>query len=175
FLALATVSGNSTAYVDSTAVLNREYRYRVRGINAGGPSAWSNEAMGRQTVGSPPPPDAAPDQLVITPEGVLANISARGVVTATDATLIPGFAVSGGPVRALIRVVGPRIGEAPYNVPGVCADPRFEVRNAAGVVVAANDNWSGDEITEAAVMVNAFALTPGSKDAAVVVILPPGT
>jgi hypothetical protein len=60
----------------------------------------------------------------------------------------------------------------PFNLPGVLANPRIEVRDGAGKI-AENDDWNP---TLAAVFaqVGAFPLTPGSRDAAVVVTLTAG-
>jgi hypothetical protein len=125
------------------------------------------------TATTPPRPRPRPVMTAEIP-GDLVNVSVRGQITNTDTTIIPGFVVANGRVRVLVRVIGPTIGAPPYNVPGTCPDPRFEVRNSAGVVVASNDNWSGQEVIDASAATGAFALPAGSKDAAVVVTLPPG-
>ena len=59
------------------------------------------------------------------------------------------------------------------------ADPQLELTqaiNGSNVVVATNDNWGGDaQITSVASTVGAFALgSAASKDAAILVTLPPG-
>lgn len=173
FAFLSSVSANTTAFQDQTVVAGRTYRYRVAASNAAGDSAFSNVA----TVVVPQAgtlPNGVPSSLVAEPEGELLNVSARGVVTTGDATLIPGFVVGRGPVRALIRVLGPSWGSI-FGIEGACADPVFEVRNqATGAVVATNDNWSGVDVTNATLDLNIFALPAGSKDAALVVLLPVG-
>jgi hypothetical protein len=70
-----------------------------------------------------------------------------------------------------VRAVGP--GLAPFGVAGVLADPRVAVIGASGLV-AENDNWSGTEPAAAAAGSGAFALTAGSRDAALVLTLAPG-
>ncbi|MBC7369707.1 MAG: hypothetical protein H7343_23305, partial [Undibacterium sp.] len=65
-----------------------------------------------------------------------------------------------------------------FGVTGVLADPQIVVFAGASVV-ASNDDWetgTGNAalITAAAARVGAFALPTGSKDAAVLVTLPPG-
>jgi hypothetical protein len=106
-----------------------------------------------------------------------ASLSTLGYTGPGDNVLTPGFIISGdGPKRLLIRAVGPTLGAAPYNVSGVLADPQFRVVPLGqDLTVASNDNWGGTaELQAAFVQTNDFALPVGSKDAAVVVRLPPG-
>jgi hypothetical protein len=104
----------------------------------------------------------------------LVNLSARNRVGEGDDVLIAGFAVAGfGPLRVLVRAVGPTLGGVPFAVPGVLADPKLELRNSAGVLVAENDNWD-PALAGIATSVGAFGLAPGSKDAAVLATLAGG-
>jgi len=102
------------------------------------------------------------------------NLSCRANVGVDDNILIAGFTISGSsPKRVLIRGVGPTLGA--LGVTGVLADPRLEVINqTTGATAAANDNWTG-ELASVFSSVGAFALNPGSTDAAVVATLPPGS
>ncbi len=70
-----------------------------------------------------------------------------------------------------MRAAGP--GLTAFGVGGVLADPRLELFDARGVKLTENDNW---DVALAPVFagLGAFALTPGSRDAAVVVTLPVG-
>ncbi|HND62665.1 MAG TPA: hypothetical protein PLB90_14385, partial [Opitutaceae bacterium] len=108
----------------------------------------------------------------------LINISARAPVGTGDGMLIAGFVIAGSASRTvLIRAVGPTL--ADYGVPGALADPQLELSqtvNGATVVLASNDNWGGSTpAATAANAVGAFALSSvASKDAAMVVTLPPG-
>ena len=108
------------------------------------------------------------------PGGRLSNLSARNRVEPGDGTLITGFAVAEtGTIRLLIRAVGPTLGGPPFGLPGVLSDPKLEIYDAAGVKITENDNW--DPALAATFAANgAFALAPGSKDAALVVTLPAG-
>jgi hypothetical protein len=116
----------------------------------------------------------------------LGNISTRGV-TSGDAVLIGGFIVSGANQQQtrqmLIRVVGPRLATAPFNVTGVLANPRLEVyagNNATPVLQ--NDDWGTQAggaaqvtaIQQATNRAGAFALAANSADAVVLATLPPG-
>jgi sugar lactone lactonase YvrE len=107
----------------------------------------------------------------------LVALSTRGFTSPNDNVLTSGFWIVGdGSKQLLIRAVGPTLGTAPYNVPGVLADPQFVVipfgRN---FTVASNDNWGGTaELQAAFAQTNDFALPTNSRDAAAIVRLPPG-
>ena len=102
----------------------------------------------------------------------LTNVSARNRVGTGANVLIAGVTISGtAPKTLLIRGVGPTL--SVFSVPGVLADPRLEIFNSNQVKIAENDTWS-PSLEPVFVAVGAFALTPGSKDAALVISLPPG-
>ncbi|MBE2215175.1 MAG: hypothetical protein IAE82_14980 [Opitutaceae bacterium] len=111
-----------------------------------------------------------------TPSARLANISARAQVGGGSGVLIPGFVVSGGSLQLLVRGVGPRL--AGFGVGGVLPDPQLSLVNGSGVTIATNDDWGSAsnlaELTAASAQVYAFGLGSGSKDAAMLVTLPPG-
>ena len=112
----------------------------------------------------------------------LANIATRGYVGTGGDVLISGFVVSSeGSKTLLIRAVGPTL--AGFGVGGALADPVLTVYGRAAGATAdsallTNNDWgtnAGAANTAAvAAQVGAFALANGSKDAAVVVTLPPG-
>jgi hypothetical protein len=118
----------------------------------------------------------------------LANISTRGVTTGGANVLIGGFFVSGANQQQtrqmLIRVVGPTLGNAPFNVTGFLANPRLEVYAGNSATPAlVNDNWGTQTggaaqvtaIQQAMNRAGAFAFSgPNSEDAAVLMTLPPG-
>jgi len=85
--------------------------------------------------------------------------------------LIAGFAVTGDVAKTLlIRGVGPKL--AAFGVGDRLTDPKIEVRTVGDVMLAANDDWSPS--VAAATPGLGFAFDPGSKDAALLVTLPPG-
>jgi len=105
------------------------------------------------------------------------NASTRAFVGTGDRVLIPGFVVAGsGNLRLLIRAVGPAL--ASFGVGDTLADPTVTLFRGS-TAIAVNDNWSSAgnaaEIASAATMAGAFALPAGSKDAALVVTLAPGS
>lgn len=99
--------------------------------------------------------------------GRLANLSIRTALAASD-RLIVGFVVSGGSKPLLVRAIGPAL--RPFGVAAAMNDPEISLE-VGGAQVAANDNWSSGtnvaQIATAATQVGAFALAPGSLDAAV--------
>jgi uncharacterized protein (DUF1800 family) len=113
----------------------------------------------------------------------LLNLSTRAQVGAGDAILIPGITISAGsgPRRLLVRAVGP--GLAAFGVPGTISDPKLELFSGS-TRIAANDNWetqsgnaggTGAQLSGAFSQAGAFALANGSKDAALLTTLAPGS
>jgi hypothetical protein len=105
----------------------------------------------------------------------LVNVSTMGFVGTDQQALVPGFVIGGNaPKLLLIRAVGP--GLAPFGVTGLLADPRLSVAPLGqNLTVASNDNWgNAADLVAAFTQAGAFALPAGSRDAAVVVRLPPG-
>ena len=105
------------------------------------------------------------------------NASTRAYVGTGDNVLIPGFVIGGtGSLRLLIRAVGPTL--TGFGVTGTLADPTITLYRGS-TVLATSDNWSSaanaTEIAAAATSFGAFALPVGSKDAALVTLLPAGS
>ncbi len=118
----------------------------------------------------------------------LANISTRGVTTGGSNVLIGGFVVTGANQQQtrqmLIRVVGPTLTGAPFNVAGALANPRLEVyAGGSATPVLTNDDWGTQAggaaqvtaIQQAMTRAGAFSFSnANSADAAVLATLPPG-
>lgn len=112
-----------------------------------------------------------------SPQKVM-NVSSRGVVGTGQAQLIAGFVVSGNTSKKiLVRAVGPSL--AAFGVTGALADPILTITRSDGLAVRENDNWeTGNDpmlISAANERVRAFALGAGSRDAALLIQLPPGS
>ena len=104
----------------------------------------------------------------------LINLSTRAQVGTGSNIMITGFVVQdAAPKRVLIRAVGARLAQAPFNLSGVLANPQLQLFNANGTLVLANDNWSTEDRTTMD-FVGAFALATGSGDSALVATLSPG-
>lgn len=110
----------------------------------------------------------------------LINISARTLVGTGSNILIAGFVITGtSSKQVMIRAVGPTL--AAFGVGGVLADPRLDLyaSSSATSPISSNDNWgqasSATQIAAAAASVGAFALPLESRDAVLLVTLPPGS
>jgi hypothetical protein len=113
-----------------------------------------------------------------TVERKVINLSTRAPTGAGENTLVAGFVVAGHlPKRLLLRGIGPGLGA--FGVSGTLGNPRLQLYNQDGTALAANDDWdaAGDAamVTAATTQAGAFALQPVSKDAALVINLPPGS
>jgi hypothetical protein len=114
------------------------------------------------------------------------NLSAIGPVGSGINVLVGGFVITGNaPKKLLIRGIGP--GLVKFGVPATVTDPALRIFSSGAVLMAQNDDWStpvslaggqvaatASQLSTAAAAVGAFALSGGSKDAAVLVSLPPG-
>jgi hypothetical protein len=100
----------------------------------------------------------------------LANISTRVEAGAGDNRLIGGFIISGtAPKKVIVRAMGPSLGG--FGVTSALADPILELHDAAGAVIARNDNWADSQALE----VNASGIPPPNElESAIVRNLPPG-
>jgi hypothetical protein len=71
----------------------------------------------------------------------LGNISTRSFVQTGEHVMIGGFIVQGsGPKRVIIRaIIGPELTQ--YGITDALANPRLELHNGTGALIATNDNW----------------------------------
>ncbi len=109
--------------------------------------------------------------------GTLLNLSTQGRVGGSSSELISGFVVAGDQPRAvLVRGVGLKLRDLNTANADFVMDPRLEIKTSTGITVAANDNWSSLDapLLAATQTAGAYRLDPGSRDAAVLVTLPPG-
>lgn len=111
----------------------------------------------------------------------IVNLSTRGLVGSGANQLIAGFEISGTIAKkVLIRAVGPTLKN--LGVANALADPVLQLThdvNGTQTLIRENDNWEqGNDpalVSAAAASAGAFALPTGSKDAAILISLPPGT
>ncbi len=102
----------------------------------------------------------------------LSNVAVRAAAGGAD-TLIAGFTIGPGPAKQiLVRAIGPAL--AGFGVLGTITDPKLELYNSASVKIAENDNFSAADVTTFTA-VGAFPLAPGSREAALVTTLNPGS
>lgn len=101
----------------------------------------------------------------------LVNIATRALLGGSAGTPVAGFVLRGPASKAmLVRAVGP--GLTGFGVAGAVPDPTLSLV-AGGVTLATNDNWQAADAPWFAAT-GAFALTSGSRDAALTATLAPG-
>jgi hypothetical protein len=93
--------------------------------------------------------------------------------------VIGGFIVQGTePKRVIIRAIGPEFTQ--YAVPNPLANHTLELHEAAGALIASNDNWTttiiggiitSDQVAE--IMSSGYAPGDG-RESAIIATLPPG-
>jgi hypothetical protein len=70
----------------------------------------------------------------------LGNISTRSFVQTGEHVMIGGFIVQGsGPKKVIIRAIGPELTQ--FGIADALANPRLELHNRTGALIASNDNW----------------------------------
>ncbi len=117
----------------------------------------------------------------VTGTARLMNLSTRAQVGTGSGIIISGLVISPGSGRRqiLVRAAGPAL--TGFGVPGALADPVIAIVNNASpnVQVASNDNWGTGtnvvSLNSAFTQSGAFAFANGSKDAAVITDLAPGS
>ncbi len=111
----------------------------------------------------------------------LSNLSTRGIGGSSTRSMIVGFVVTGTRNKSvLLRAAGP--GLAAFGVAGTLTDPQLVLKNSAGTTVATSAQFwdqptaptTATEIRAAIGRAGAFAFAPGSRDAVLLVSLPPG-
>jgi uncharacterized delta-60 repeat protein len=104
----------------------------------------------------------------------IANVSARYAVGTGENILIAGFTIVGTGVKAvLIRGIGP--GLAPFGVTDAIMDPQLEVFSGTTRIATNNDWLASVSYLDAFAATGAFPLTVGSRDAAIIFYLTPGS
>lgn len=136
-------------------------------------------SLSNQTVTGSLVPEGSTTSVPFTglPEGVtsnayLLNLSARAFVQGGQSLLIGGFVTGGmGSETYLIRGIGPGLGN--FGVTNFLPDPQLVLINGSQSTLASATSWSPG-LASTFSQVGAFALTPGSKDAAVAAAVGPG-
>ncbi len=109
----------------------------------------------------------------------LVNVSERGLEGPGSQTMIAGCTLSGtGHRRLLLRASGPSLSTV-FGLQGTLARPTLTLFDSSGTAFAANDDWSVSpetaQIAALAAACGAFSWLPGSGDAAVLTLVPPGS
>src|SRR6476646_8842736 len=119
------------------------------------------------------PPSAAVAQIN------LGNISTRSFVQIGEHVMIGGFIVQGSvPKRVIIPAIGPELTQ--FGIPDALANPRLELHNQAGELIASNDNWQttilGGIITsnQVSAIQNSGHAPTAASESAIIANLQPG-
>jgi hypothetical protein len=155
--------GSSTVTFNSPVAL---------GVEAGQPGEADNARTIAQTAFEVASYRISPDLPYHT--GTLINVATRAFVGSGVQQLIGGFIVKGTTGKSvLIRAVGPSL--SAFGVAEALPDPVLRVfRSPDPLPLAENDNW-GDQARPQDTMVQGFPLPNGSRDAALLLTLAPGS
>ena len=114
-----------------------------------------------------------------SPGSILGNISTRSFVQAGDNVMIGGLIVQGAAAKkVIVRAIGPELTQ--YGVPNALADPKLELYDANGALIASNDNWLQTIIGGVITMdqgrdIRNSGHAPGNRnESAIIASLPPG-
>jgi hypothetical protein len=103
----------------------------------------------------------------------LTNVSTRGFVGTGESVMIGGFITSGGngSTQVVVRGLGPRLSQPPFNLSGTLADPVVTLVDQNGMAVKTNDNWKNTQQAD----IQATGLAPKNDlESAMVVTVPAG-
>lgn len=102
----------------------------------------------------------------VPPHSRLVNLSTRAVFTNPSDELLVGFVLAGEPPHPLLlRAVGPSL--SLFNITRPLRDPDLRLLDGAGSRLAENEDWLASvDLIAASQATGAFALQPGSADAA---------
>jgi len=103
----------------------------------------------------------------------LANISARAQIGTGSNVLIGGFITGNkiGATRVAVRALGPSLQQ--FGIANPLPDPRLELRDANGALLASNDNWQSDA-SQAALITSYRLALPNNLESAIAISLAPG-
>jgi hypothetical protein len=109
----------------------------------------------------------------------LGNISTRSFVQTGEHVMIGGFIIQGsGPKRVIIRAIGPELTQ--YGIPDALANPRLELHDGSGALLATNDDWqttiiggiiTGNQVSD---IQNSGHAPTAATESAIIADLPPG-
>ena len=99
----------------------------------------------------------------------LANVATRGLIQPGDKLMIAGFIIQNGPVRAVVRAIGPSL--VAFGINNALPDTTLQLRDQNGAIVRENDDWKTTQQAE----LMATGLQPTNDlEAALVHTLQPG-
>jgi sugar lactone lactonase YvrE len=106
------------------------------------------------------------------PTAQLTNISTRASVQTGQGVTIGGFIITGTDSKTVVlRGLGPTLGQPPFNVAGVLADPTLQLFDGSGHPLWFNDNWRDTQ--QAQIQATGHA-PPNDLESAILQVLQPG-
>jgi len=92
----------------------------------------------------------APSGLAFEPATAqLTNISTRASVQTGQGVTIAGFIVTGTDSKTVVvRGLGPTLGQPPFNLTGVLADPFLQLFDGNGTLLYSNNDWKDSQQTQ---------------------------
>jgi hypothetical protein len=137
--------------------------------STGNTSEFSADATVSPTAPSPPPSGATTVFLPMHSLHLL-NVATRLRVEPGDHALIAGLILSGSEQKKIIvRGIGPSLGSS--GVPGPLADPTLELYDAAGQLLATNDDWRSSQESE----IQSSGVAPTNNlESAIIATIAPG-
>jgi uncharacterized repeat protein (TIGR03803 family) len=109
-------------------------------------------------------------QLAFRPS-LFSNISTRLNVGTGEKVLIGGFIITGSQSKnVILRGLGPSL--TSFHLTGVLANPVLELHNAAGQLIATNDDWNTNANRQA--IIDSGLSPTNSKESAILTTLNPG-
>jgi hypothetical protein len=101
----------------------------------------------------------------------LVNVATRGLIEPGDKLMIAGFIVQNGPVKTVLRAIGPSL--TAFGIVNALPDTTLQLRDENGMIVRENDDWQSDPDQKAEL--ESLALQPGHNlEAALVETIRPG-
>jgi hypothetical protein len=99
----------------------------------------------------------------------LANIATRGLIQPGDKLMIAGFIIQNGPVRAVLRAIGPSL--SAFGITNALPDTTLQLKDQNGTTVIENDDWQTDQKQE---LENTGLQPSNDLEAAAVATIQPG-
>lgn len=99
----------------------------------------------------------------------LTNVATRGLIQPGDKLMIAGLTIQNGPVRLVVRAIGPSL--LAFGINNALPDTTLELRDSNAAIVRENDNWRTDQQQE---LINAGLQPSDDLEAALVATIPPG-
>src|SRR5438309_1488079 len=105
------------------------------------------------------------------PTAQLVNLSTRASVKTGAGVTIGGFIVTGtASKQVVVRGLGPTLGQPPFNVPNVLADPTLNLHDSTSSI-ATNDDWQSASNSN---QIPVNLRPPDSRESAILITLQPG-